>query len=82
MPLKVGGRGWLSPPMSSAELDEAQKVLDKFVEAETRKRDVAKSRNDLESYIIAMKEALETDELIQKVRHSWTAALRRLKSVV
>ncbi|GLI64023.1 hypothetical protein VaNZ11_007184 [Volvox africanus] len=67
VPLKVGGRGWLSPPLTDTDMSEAKQVLATFVAAETRKREVAKARNDLESYIIAMKEALETDELIQKV---------------
>ncbi|EFJ52505.1 heat shock protein Hsp70G [Volvox carteri f. nagariensis] len=67
VPLKVGGKGWLSPPLSDSDLSEAKQVLSKFVAAEARKREVAKARNDLESYIIAMKEALETDELMQKV---------------
>ncbi|GIL71901.1 hypothetical protein Vretimale_636 [Volvox reticuliferus] len=67
VPLKVGGRGWLSPSLSNTDMSEAKQVLATFVAAETRKREVAKARNDLESYIIAMKEALETDELVQKV---------------
>ncbi|GIL45761.1 hypothetical protein Vafri_2912 [Volvox africanus] len=67
VPLKVGGRGWLSPSLTDTDMNEAKQVLATFVAAETRKREVAKARNDLESYIIAMKEALETDELMQKV---------------
>ncbi|KAG2432896.1 hypothetical protein HXX76_008627 [Chlamydomonas incerta] len=67
VPLKVGGRGWLFPALSGPVRAASKAVLDKFVAAEAVKRDVAKSRNDIESYIIAMKEALETDELMQKV---------------
>eukprot|EP00198_Chlamydomonas_reinhardtii_P001208 XP_001690543.1 ER-located HSP110/SSE-like protein [Chlamydomonas reinhardtii] len=67
VPLKVGGRGWLFPALSGPVRAASKTVLAKFVAAEAVKRDLAKSRNDLESYIIAMKEALETDELMQKV---------------
>jgi hypothetical protein len=31
------------------------------------KRDTARARNDLESYIISMREKMESDELIAKV---------------
>lgn len=64
----MGGRGWLFPALSGPVRAASKTVLAKFVAAEAVKRDLAKSRNDLESYIIAMKEALETDELMQKVR--------------
>ncbi|KAG2448832.1 hypothetical protein HYH02_006183 [Chlamydomonas schloesseri] len=67
VPLKVGGRGWLFPALSGPVRTASKAVLAKFVAAEAVKRDIAKSRNDLESYIIAMKESLETDELMQKV---------------
>ncbi|KXZ47053.1 hypothetical protein GPECTOR_38g290 [Gonium pectorale] len=67
VPLTLGGRGWLSSPLAGDDFKEAKAVLAKFAAAEAVKRDLAKSRNDLESYIIAMKESLETDELVQKV---------------
>ncbi|GFR42342.1 hypothetical protein Agub_g3033, partial [Astrephomene gubernaculifera] len=67
VPLSVGGRGWLSPPLTADQLAASRAVLAGWEEAEAVKREVARARNDLESYIIAMKEALETDELVMKV---------------
>ncbi len=69
MSLTLSGQGWKAPPLSAdAEaLKESQALLAKFVAAEAVKRELAKARNDLESYIIDMKEKLETDELIIKV---------------
>lgn len=54
---------------------EARKRMASWVAAEAEKRAIAKARNDLESYVIATKEALETDEAIAKVRRgtAWLA---------
>ncbi|KIZ04287.1 hypothetical protein MNEG_3673 [Monoraphidium neglectum] len=64
--LKVGGPGPAHAPLSGGLLTAAQANLTAFVLREAVKRDTARSKNDLESYIIATRERLE-DEAWQEV---------------
>lgn len=65
--LSVGGDGWSHPRLAGPGLSSSQAKLGAWVVAEDIKREVARSRNDLESYIIKMKDNMEGDELLAKV---------------
>jgi hypothetical protein len=57
----------VTPLISGDFLGAAQSNMSAWLRAERIKRDTAKAKNDLEAYIIATREALESDELLQKV---------------
>ena len=67
VPLTVGGKGWAREKLSGDSLASSTSTLAQWVLTETVKRDNAAAKNDLESYIIKTREAIETDELLIKV---------------
>lgn len=60
----VAGPRAAHPPLAGTPLAAAQANLTAFVVRETVKRETARSKNDLESYIIATRESLESDDVI------------------
>lgn len=65
--LSVGGAGWAHPRLGGPGLSSSQAKLASWVVAEDIKREVARARNELESYIIKMKDVMEGDELLHRV---------------
>uniref|UniRef100_A0A383VU00 Uncharacterized protein n=1 Tax=Tetradesmus obliquus TaxID=3088 RepID=A0A383VU00_TETOB len=65
--LNVTGDGPRHAPLSGEPLKQAQAHLAAWVAAETVKAATAKAKNDLEAYIIATREKLETQEALQQV---------------
>lgn len=65
--LTIEGPGWSRARLTGADLASSKATLAAWVRAETIKRDTAAAKNDLESYIIKTREAMETDELLMKV---------------
>jgi hypothetical protein len=65
--LKLEG-GFVHAPLSGDTLTSARLTVATWLVREAAKKATAKAKNDLESYIISMREALETDESIMKVR--------------
>jgi hypoxia up-regulated 1 len=67
VPLSISGKGWSREKLSGDSLASSTSTLAGWVQTETVKRDNAAAKNDLESYIIKTREAIETDELLIKV---------------
>lgn len=67
MALNVSGPGPVHPPLSGDVFDAAVANVTRWVEAEAVKAATAKSKNDLEAYIISTREKLETNEQFQEV---------------
>ncbi|WIA17622.1 hypothetical protein OEZ85_014432 [Tetradesmus obliquus] len=65
--LNVTGDGPRHALLSGEPLKQAQAHLAAWVAAETVKAATAKAKNDLEAYIIATREKLETQEALQQV---------------
>lgn len=67
VPLTIGGKGLSREKLSGDSLASSTSTLARWVQTETVKRDNAAAKNELESYIIKTREAIETDELLIKV---------------
>ena len=68
MPLNIGGPGFnAQATLSAPNLEASRAKLAAWMAAEIAKRDTAASKNELESYVIKMRENLETDETLIKV---------------
>jgi hypothetical protein len=52
-------------PLSSAVFTAAQANLTAFTVREAVKRDTARAKNDLEAYIIATRESLDCEDVIE-----------------
>lgn len=65
--LNISGPGFVHAPLSGALLASARDTVSSWQAKEISKRDNAKAKNDLESYIISTREALETSEPLQQV---------------
>lgn len=63
--LKVDG-GYAHSPLDSDTLAAAKDRVGAWLIREAAKKATAKAKNDLEAYIISMREALETDEALIK----------------
>jgi hypoxia up-regulated 1 len=66
VPLKVSVV-WGSPPLEGEARAAAAAQIAAWTAAEAAKRAAAAAKNELEAYVIRLKEALETDEQLQKV---------------
>lgn len=64
--LNVTG-GFAAPGMNKSELAASSRVLRRLRAADQAKREMAKARNDLEGYIIAMRDKVESSEAVGAV---------------
>ena len=67
VPLKITG-DWTHSKLTGDSLAASRATMSAWLTAQAAKRETAASKNDLESYIISTREALETDEKLIKVR--------------
>ena len=76
VPLTLGGSGFLQPPIDEKELKKLQLRLNGWQEKEDTKKENARTKNDLESYILSVRELLDVNTFLQRVSLKWKTTLQ------